>query len=105
MKKRCQLSGVWVQPGKIWPLALITPQTGESQIAQDCAATVLPGNDMLDFEGDRLHKEFTGVILCRKQAVFASVPGSLTNGLYQLIHAWATTLGIALRPGGLWTAK
>ena len=66
MKKRCQLSAVRVQPGKIWPLALITPQTGESQIAQDCAATVLPGNDMLDFEGDRLHKEFPRVILLRE---------------------------------------
>jgi hypothetical protein len=45
------------------------------------------------------------VILLRKQAVFASVPGPLTNGFCQLIHAWATTLGIALMPGGLWTAK
>jgi hypothetical protein len=36
---------------------------------------------MLDFEGDRLHKEFTGVILLRKQAVFARVPGPFTNGL------------------------
>src|SRR5919198_5698664 len=66
MKKRCQLSGVRVQSGQIWPLALITPQTGESQIAQDGAATVLPRNDMLDFEGSRLHKEFPRMILLRK---------------------------------------
>jgi hypothetical protein len=45
------------------------------------------------------------MILLRKQAIFASMPGLLTNGLCQLIHAWAKTLGIALRPGGLWTAK
>ena len=60
---------------------------------------------MLDFEGDRLHKECSGVILLRKQAVFASMPGTLTNDLYQLIHAWATTLGITLKSSGLWTAK
>src|SRR5262252_3097725 len=104
MKKRCQLSTVRVQPGKIWPLALITPQTGESEIAQDGAVTVLSGNDMLDFEGDRRHKELPRVILLRKQAVFASVPSLLTNGFCQLTHAW-TTLGIALRLGGLWIAK
>jgi hypothetical protein len=45
------------------------------------------------------------VILLRKQAVFASVPGPLANSFCRLIHAWATTLGIALRPVGLWTAK
>ena len=39
---------------------LYPPQTGESQIAQDGAATVLPGNDMLDFEGDHLHKNSPG---------------------------------------------
>jgi hypothetical protein len=45
------------------------------------------------------------VILRRKQAVFASVPGSPADGLCQLIHAWATMRGIALEPGGLWTAR
>jgi hypothetical protein len=84
---------------------LYPPQTGESEIAQDGAATVLPGDDMLNFEGDRLHKECPRVILLRKQAVFASVPSPLTNDLGQLIHAWATMLGTALRPSGLWTAR
>src|SRR5262249_3739975 len=100
MKERCPLSGVRGQSSSIWPLALITPQTGESQIAQDCAAAVLPGNDMLDFEGNRLHKEFTRMILLRKQAVFASVPSTLTNNFCQLIHAWVMMLGIALMPSG-----
>jgi hypothetical protein len=94
-----------VLSGQIWPLALITPQTGESQIAQDSTATVLPGYDMLDFEGERLHKKFPRVILLRKQTVFASVPSPLTNDFCQLIHAWVPTLGIVLRPSGLWTAK
>src|SRR5262245_11343496 len=98
MKKRCQLSGMRIHAGQIWPLALITPQTGEGKIAQDGAATVLPGNDMLDFEGDRLHKEFPRVILLRKQEVFASMPSPLTNDLCQLIHAWVMMLSIVLRP-------
>jgi hypothetical protein len=66
MKKRRQLSGMQVQASQIWPLALITPQTGESQITQDSTATVLPGYDMLDFEGERLHKKFPRVMLLRK---------------------------------------
>jgi hypothetical protein len=66
MKKRRQLAGMRVQSSQIWPLALVTPQTRESQIAQDGAATVLPGYDMLDFEGNRLHKKFPRVILLRK---------------------------------------
>jgi hypothetical protein len=105
MKKRCQLSGVWAQPGQIWPLALIAPQTGESQIAQDGTATVLPGNDMLDFEGDRLYEEFPRVILLRKQTVLTSMSSPLTNDLCQLIHVWVTTPGSVLRPSELWTAR
>src|SRR5262245_56354836 len=66
MKKRCQPSSVRVQSSQIWPLALITPQAGASKIAQDRAAPVLPGNGMLNFEGDRLYKEFPGVVLLRK---------------------------------------
>jgi hypothetical protein len=45
------------------------------------------------------------VILRRKPAVFARVPGPLTNGSCQLIHAWVTTHGIALGLGGLGTAR
>jgi len=63
------------------------PQTGKCKIAQDRATAVLPGDDMLDFEGDRLCKELSRVVLLRKQAVFASVPRSLAHGLCQLIHA------------------
>ena len=63
MKKRRQLPSMRVQPGKIWPFALIAPQTGESQITPDSAASVLPGNDMLDFESNRFHKEFPRVVL------------------------------------------
>jgi hypothetical protein len=39
----------------MWPFTLIAPQTGESEMAPDGAASVLPGNDMLDFAGNRLH--------------------------------------------------
>jgi hypothetical protein len=95
MKERRQLAGVWVQPSKIWPFALIAPQTGECQIAQHRAAPVLPGDDVLDFEGDRFRKELPRVALLGQQTIFTSIPGSLANGLYHFIHVSPTTRGTA----------
>lgn len=91
MKEGGKFASVRVKPGKIGAFA--APQTGKRQIAQDCAATVLPGDDVFNFEGNCLCKECPGVARLRQQAVFASISGPLANRLFHLIHASPMQLG------------
>ena len=48
VKQARQLSGLWIQPGKIRAFVQIAVMTGEREVFQDVLAAVLARGDVLD---------------------------------------------------------
>lgn len=77
IEERSQSAALWVESGQIARLAEIARHAGEREVAEDRAAAMLPGDDVLNVQRPR-------VIGLRHPAVLAAVLRSLVDASVQV---------------------